>query len=89
MALTQFLFGSKEDTAGTVTKIIGGGAYHASDKIIQHNGCGSVSVSGLRPTPGALRVAGADDSRSQTFMHGTMARSTELAALYVSPTSAS
>lgn len=37
--------GSKEDTAGTVTRIIGGGAYHASDKIVQHNGCGSVSVS--------------------------------------------
>ncbi|KAG6363939.1 hypothetical protein INS49_009042 [Diaporthe citri] len=34
----------KEDTAGTVTRIIGGGAYHASDKIIQHNGCGSVSI---------------------------------------------
>lgn len=24
--------------------IIGGGAYHASDKIIQHNGCGTVNI---------------------------------------------
>ncbi|KAJ3543399.1 hypothetical protein NM208_g3597 [Fusarium decemcellulare] len=34
----------KEDPAGAVTNIIGGGAYHASDKIIQHNGCGSVNI---------------------------------------------
>jgi hypothetical protein len=35
----------KEDPAGSVTTIIGGGAYHADDKIVQHNGCGSVEVS--------------------------------------------
>jgi hypothetical protein len=29
---------------GDVTNIIGGGAYHASDKVIQHNGCGRVNV---------------------------------------------
>ncbi|KAF4962450.1 hypothetical protein FSARC_9479 [Fusarium sarcochroum] len=34
----------KEDAAGSVTKIIGGGAYHASDKVIQHNGCGAVDI---------------------------------------------
>ncbi|KAG8166057.1 hypothetical protein KVR01_004609 [Diaporthe batatas] len=28
----------------TTLEIIGGGAYHASDKIVQHNGCGSVSI---------------------------------------------
>ncbi|KAJ0337777.1 hypothetical protein COL922a_006375 [Colletotrichum nupharicola] len=33
----------KEDQAGDETWIIGGGAYHASDKIIQHNGCGKVN----------------------------------------------
>ncbi|KAJ0304714.1 hypothetical protein Brms1b_011121 [Colletotrichum noveboracense] len=33
----------KEDKAGDVTWIVGGGAYHASDKIIQHNGCGKVN----------------------------------------------
>ncbi|WQF85475.1 Putative pectate lyase PlyH/PlyE, pectin lyase/virulence factor [Colletotrichum destructivum] len=35
----------KEDEAGTETRIIGGGAYKASDKVVQHNGCGSVSIS--------------------------------------------
>ncbi|KAK6221683.1 polysaccharide lyase family 3 [Colletotrichum tabaci] len=34
----------KEDKAGDVTWIVGGGAYHASDKIIQHNGCGRVNI---------------------------------------------
>ncbi|KXH64190.1 pectate lyase C [Colletotrichum salicis] len=34
----------KNDKAGTQTWIVGGGAYHASDKIIQHNGCGTVNV---------------------------------------------
>lgn len=35
----------KNDKAGQETWIIGGGAYHASDKIVQHNGCGTVNVS--------------------------------------------
>ncbi|OLN97696.1 putative pectate lyase F 4 [Colletotrichum chlorophyti] len=35
----------KEDEAGTETRIIGGGAYKAADKVVQHNGCGSVSIS--------------------------------------------
>ncbi|KAK4665402.1 hypothetical protein QC763_401490 [Podospora pseudopauciseta] len=35
----------KDDRPGDVTNIIGGGAYHASDKVIQHNGCGRVNVS--------------------------------------------
>ncbi|KAI9172643.1 putative pectate lyase F [Paramyrothecium foliicola] len=34
----------KEDAAGAVTRIIGGGAFHASDKVIQHNGCGKVEI---------------------------------------------
>jgi len=34
----------KEDGAGDVVNIIGGGAFHASDKVIQHNGCGTVNV---------------------------------------------
>ncbi|KAI8304839.1 hypothetical protein K4K61_005857 [Colletotrichum sp. SAR11_59] len=34
----------EEDQAGDETWIIGGGAYHASDKIIQHNGCGKVNI---------------------------------------------
>src|SRR5690242_14474774 len=34
----------KNDKAGKHTWIIGGGAYHGSDKIIQHNGCGTVNI---------------------------------------------
>ncbi|KAH6892138.1 pectate lyase F [Thelonectria olida] len=34
----------KNDKAGKETWIIGGGAYHAEDKIIQHNGCGKVNI---------------------------------------------
>ncbi|CAG7850214.1 Probable pectate lyase F; Flags: Precursor [Serendipita indica DSM 11827] len=34
----------KGDTAGQVSQIIGGGALKASDKIIQHNGCGTVKI---------------------------------------------
>ena len=34
----------KDDKAGAQTWVIGGGAYHGSDKIIQHNGCGTVNV---------------------------------------------
>ncbi|KAJ0268779.1 hypothetical protein COL26b_002508 [Colletotrichum chrysophilum] len=34
----------KNDKAGTESWIIGGGAYHASDKVIQHNGCGTVNI---------------------------------------------
>jgi pectate lyase len=37
----------KEDQPGAQTWIVGGGAYKASDKIIQHNGCGKVNVSRL------------------------------------------
>ncbi|KAG8842513.1 hypothetical protein FRB91_004130, partial [Serendipita sp. 411] len=32
----------KGDTAGQVSNITGGGALKASDKIVQHNGCGTV-----------------------------------------------
>ncbi|KAI0193713.1 putative pectate lyase F [Xylaria flabelliformis] len=34
----------KGDSKGQETWIIGGGAYHAEDKIIQHNGCGTVNI---------------------------------------------
>lgn len=34
----------KNDEAGDYTNIIGGGAYHAEDKVVQHNGCGTVNV---------------------------------------------
>ncbi|KAL3467155.1 putative pectate lyase F [Aspergillus heterothallicus] len=32
------------DSAGDHSWIIGGGAYHASDKVVQHNGCGTVNI---------------------------------------------
>ncbi|KKK13999.1 hypothetical protein P175DRAFT_0559363 [Aspergillus ochraceoroseus IBT 24754] len=34
----------KNDKPGQETWIRGGGAYHASDKIVQHNGCGTVNI---------------------------------------------
>ncbi|KAL4892801.1 putative pectate lyase F [Aspergillus ambiguus] len=34
----------KNDKSGQETWIVGGGAYHASDKIVQHNGCGTVNI---------------------------------------------
>jgi hypothetical protein len=34
----------KTTFAGDHSWIIGGGAYHTSDKIVQHNGCGTVNV---------------------------------------------
>ncbi|RYP68604.1 hypothetical protein DL771_006576 [Monosporascus sp. 5C6A] len=34
----------KGDKSGQETWIVGGGAYHASDKIVQHNGCGTVNT---------------------------------------------
>ncbi|KAI8157278.1 putative pectate lyase F [Colletotrichum sp. SAR 10_70] len=34
----------KNDKSGDHTWIIGGGAYKASDKIVQHNGCGTVNI---------------------------------------------
>ncbi|KAF3119322.1 hypothetical protein TWF225_004971 [Orbilia oligospora] len=34
----------KNDKAGEHSWIIGGGAYHASDKVVQHNGCGTVNI---------------------------------------------
>lgn len=37
-------FRQENDVKGLETLIIGGGAYHASDKIIQHNGCGTVNI---------------------------------------------
>jgi hypothetical protein len=50
--------GQKNDKAGQETWIIGGGAYHASDKIVQHNGCGTVNVSddSLSPLESMLKV---------------------------------
>ncbi|KAF8906140.1 pectate lyase-domain-containing protein [Mucidula mucida] len=32
----------KNDGAGDYSNIIGGGAYHAEDKVVQHNGCGTI-----------------------------------------------
>ncbi|KAK0229685.1 pectate lyase-domain-containing protein [Armillaria nabsnona] len=34
----------KNDEYGDYTNIIGGGTYHAEDKIVQHNGCGTVNI---------------------------------------------
>ncbi|KAE9071107.1 hypothetical protein PF010_g26005 [Phytophthora fragariae] len=37
----------KGGSAGSVTKVIGGGARSATDKVVQHNGYGTVSIEGF------------------------------------------
>lgn len=69
----------KEDEAGTETRIIGGGAYKASDKIVQHNGCGHVSVS-RNDVSRSERYVILTARRSPTSTPATTARSTEPAA---------
>ncbi|CAG8979916.1 hypothetical protein HYALB_00011839 [Hymenoscyphus albidus] len=32
------------DKSGQMTNIVGGGAYKAGDKVVQHNGCGTVNI---------------------------------------------
>lgn len=34
----------KNDVVGQQSWVIGGGAYKASDKVVQHNGCGTVNI---------------------------------------------
>lgn len=40
-------FSIKNQDAGETTTIKGGGAFDASDKVVQHNGAGTVSISGF------------------------------------------
>jgi len=40
----------KNDASGDQTWIIGGGAYKAADKVVQHNGCGTVNIIVSRQT---------------------------------------
>ena len=40
-------FTVKEQDAGETTTINGGGAFGADDKVLQHNGGGTISVSGF------------------------------------------
>ncbi|KAL2061928.1 hypothetical protein VTL71DRAFT_7306 [Oculimacula yallundae] len=40
-------FTIKKQAAGETTKIVGGGAFGASDKVLQHNGAGTMDVSGF------------------------------------------
>ncbi|KAK5133003.1 hypothetical protein LTR08_008290 [Meristemomyces frigidus] len=46
-AVCEDAFTIKEQDAGETTTIIGGGAFGAEDKVLQHNGAGSLSVSGF------------------------------------------
>ncbi|KAI8626922.1 pectate lyase [Xylariaceae sp. FL1651] len=46
-AVCEDAFTVKEQDAGDTTYIRGGGAYGAEDKVLQHNGGGTVSVSGF------------------------------------------
>ncbi|KAI6857202.1 hypothetical protein KC334_g22121, partial [Hortaea werneckii] len=46
-AVCEDAFTIKEQEAGGTTTITGGGAYGAEDKVLQHNGGGTMSVSGF------------------------------------------
>ncbi|KAH8646078.1 pectate lyase [Tricladium varicosporioides] len=44
-AVCEDAFSVKIQDAGETTKMIGGGAFGATDKVVQHNGAGTVSIS--------------------------------------------
>lgn len=44
VAVCEDAISVKNDKSGDQTWIIGGGAYKASDKVVQHNGCGTVNI---------------------------------------------
>lgn len=46
-AVCEDAFTIKEQAAGETSKISGGGAFGAEDKVLQHNGGGTLSVSGF------------------------------------------
>jgi hypothetical protein len=46
-AVCEDAFSTKKQVADETTTINGGGAFGASDKIVQHNGAGTVSISGF------------------------------------------
>jgi len=46
-AVCEDAFTVKEQDAGETTTITGGGAFGADDKVLQHNGGGTISVSGF------------------------------------------
>lgn len=46
-AVCEDAFSIKEQADGETTKISGGGAFGAEDKVIQHNGGGTVDISGF------------------------------------------
>ncbi|KAG4440154.1 hypothetical protein IFR05_004363 [Cadophora sp. M221] len=46
-AVCEDAFTIKNQAAGETTKIIGGGAFGAEDKVLQHNGAGTLDVSGF------------------------------------------
>ena len=66
-----------------MTNIVGGGAYHASDKVIQHNGCGRVNVCTPSWRPPLTRSLPEPDTvtRSSTSMPKTTERFTARVAL--------
>ena len=46
-AVCEDAFSIKNQDAGETTTINGGGAFGASDKVVKHNGAGTVSISGF------------------------------------------
>lgn len=46
-AVCEDAFTIKNQDAGATTNVIGGGAFGAEDKVLQHNGAGTMSISGF------------------------------------------
>ncbi|KAK0240894.1 pectate lyase-domain-containing protein [Armillaria nabsnona] len=57
----------KNDEAGDYTNIIGGSAYHAEDKVIQHNGCGTVNIINFFVSNYEKRYRSCGNCKSQCF----------------------
>lgn len=73
---SRLIVQQKNDEAGEETWIIGGGAYYAADKIVQHNGCGTVNVrKKTRPPDKSLGISADRILRSSTSTPMTTERS--------------
>lgn len=55
----------KNDVSGDQSWIIGGGAYKAADKVVQHNGCGTVNI--IVSLPPSLQIICATSCKSPRY----------------------
>ncbi|EQB46353.1 hypothetical protein CGLO_14593 [Colletotrichum gloeosporioides Cg-14] len=63
----------KNDKSGDHTWIIGGGAYKASDKIVQHNGCGTVNIINFYANTYGKLYRSCGNCKRNVYVEGTTA----------------